>query len=156
VRAGPEAFLLLAGWAEVRVNGEKARLEGRRALVGGDGAAAAWGAPGKLLADMIARREQSLAGLLTPRYRAMIAEYIAREGEYTRRLAAAGTEEEKADINWRIAFMKELSAAHAARLPSLARDEGPRLRRAERLAARMRVLSSLLNGANGSSAGANR
>lgn len=154
--SGPEAFLLWAGWAEVRVNGARFRLEGYQAAVGGDGAAHQSGAAGKLLADMIAERKGLLEGLLTPRYRAMIAEYSARRADYVKRLAAAKTEEEKADLNWRMASMKELSAAHAARLPSLAKAEGARLHRAELLAARIRVLSSLLDGANGSLAEAGK
>ncbi len=156
VSSGPEAFLLWTGWAEVRVNGGEVRLDGHQAIVGGDGAAHQAAAPGKLLADMTAERKRHLAGLLTPRYRAMIAEYSARRAEYVRRLATVKNDEERADLDWRMASMKELSAAHAARLPSLAKVEGVRLRRAELLAARIRVLRGLLNGANGSPAEAGK
>ncbi|MHC4916218.1 MAG: anti-sigma factor family protein [Planctomycetota bacterium] len=140
----PEAFLLLSGWAEVRVNGSSFRLAAERALVGGDGSDPGVGEPGRLVADMVSERASLLQGLLSPRYRAMVAEYSARAVRYRERRALPETgAAELADLAWRIALVDEMRAAHSARLAELAAAEDPRLSRADLLGARIDVLCDL-------------
>jgi anti-sigma factor RsiW len=155
-RGFPELFLLEFGWAEVTVAGRQVRLEGRAALLGGDGGEPAQGAPEKLLADMRSQRAKQLDGLLTPRYRAIIAEYTARRARYVARLGKPEVgEAERADLGWRIALMDELRRAHAGRLEKLALEEGARLRRAELLGARISLLVSTLQSGTGRGPGVN-
>jgi hypothetical protein len=142
--AVPEAFILLSGWADVQVNGSRFRLRSRSAVVGGDGSQPVTGDPGRLVADMASERTSLLRGLLSPRYRAMVAEYGARAVRYREQRNLPGLSPEQfADLAWRIAIADEMRAAHARRLAALAAKEGRRLSRADLLAARIDVLCDL-------------
>ncbi len=141
-----EGFLLESGWADLTLAGKKIRLTSNQALLGGDGDATQRGTPEELLRDLRRRRNALLAGLLSPIYREVLADYTTRRVRYIAELAAPdASAERKQDLPWRIAMMDELLAAHARRLATLAVEEDPKLRRAQFLSRRIDLLFTLMN-----------
>jgi hypothetical protein len=142
---GPAAFLLLSGWTNLRVGEEELSLIGPHAVLGGDGESLLVGAPEGLLASAAAERRRLLHGLLTPRYRTMLAEFSARRASYLTRLAAGDVEPaEREDLTWRIALMDLLRETHQAQIERLSHVEGPREERAGLLEAGMECLGRLM------------
>jgi hypothetical protein len=140
----PAAFLLLSGWADLRVGEEELHLVGRRAVICGDGGAPALGLPEGLLAASAAEHRELIRGLAAPRYRAMVAEFAARRGGYLlRSQSAEATEAEREELAWRVALLEDLRRAHSKRLAALELAERPREERAALLAARHSRLEKL-------------
>jgi hypothetical protein len=142
---GPAAFLLLSGWTNLRVGEEELSLVGRRAVLGGDSKSLLVGAPEGLLASAAAERRRLLSGLVSPRYRTMLAEFSARRASYLTRLTAGDLDDsEREDLTWRIAVMDLLRETHQAHIERLSQVERPREERAELLEAGMECLQRLM------------
>ena len=141
----PEVFLLVSGWAQVTVNGDSRRLDGHRALIGGDGLDPVDGLPETLLGLLQVESAELLAGHLSPRYTRMIDEFTARRLAYTERRGNVTLDDAaRADLAWRIELMDQLIDAHQKRRAELKESEAPDLIRAERLAARLAALSAMM------------
>jgi len=143
----PEVFLLESGWADLTLAGKRFTLRTREAVIGGDGSEPLRGDPGTLLRELRSEQRRLLAGLLSPTYRAVIADYTARRARYLEELGKPATSpERRRALGWKLELLKNLLEAHAGRLSSLAREEAPALRRAQVLDARIELLLELLNG----------